>query len=149
MRLDRLRPGEWIAAAGGLALLVTLFLPWFEDPSGESVTAWSAFGITDVVLALLGAAAIGYLVLVAASPTTALPTAINVLLVAFAAVALLLVLFRTLINQPGDDGFELGALLGLAATIVTLAGAWHALADESSPGVTVSPPPAQPAPPAT
>ena len=47
MDLRRLRPGELIAAAGGVALLVVMFLDWYEF-NGMGVTAWAAFTITDV-----------------------------------------------------------------------------------------------------
>ena len=39
MDLRRLRAGEWLAAAAGVALVVSLFLPWYEiggvDPAHD------------------------------------------------------------------------------------------------------------------
>ena len=63
VELSRLRPGELIAAAGGVALLVVMFLDWYAVGGTTSVggsdvrislglTAWEAFGITDILLAL-------------------------------------------------------------------------------------------------
>ena len=57
--LSRLRPGELVAAAGGVALLVSLFLDWYaRRPVARStaLTAWEAFAVIDVLLALAGAA---------------------------------------------------------------------------------------------
>ena len=44
----RLRRGEWLAAAGGVALLAVLWAPWYDDAN-----AWRAFAVLDVLLALL------------------------------------------------------------------------------------------------
>src|SRR5689334_8585576 len=55
MDLRRLRVGEWIVGACGVVLLISLFLDWYGDPSE---TAWEAFSILDVILALVALAAI-------------------------------------------------------------------------------------------
>ena len=55
--MQRLRLGEVIAAAGGVALLGLMWAPWYEGTN-----AWGAFAVIDVVLALaalLGIAAAG------------------------------------------------------------------------------------------
>ena len=68
--VSRLRAGEWTAAVGAAALLVTLFLPWFDvelpGPAGDLVnplladeggtSGWNALGWLVIALAL---AAIG------------------------------------------------------------------------------------------
>ena len=55
-------PGELIAAAGGVALLVALFLDWYAPPDhARGLTLdgrWQAFGVIDVLLALLALLAI-------------------------------------------------------------------------------------------
>ena len=50
--MGRLRDGEWIAGAGGVALLAAMFLHWYGAGPFE-LTAWQAFDVLDVVLALL------------------------------------------------------------------------------------------------
>jgi hypothetical protein len=92
MNLQRLRIGEWIFGVSGVALLVSLFLPWwglkgpftslgpggpvewayFESAGGGGYeiktatwNAWEVFSGTDVFLALLGLLAIVVWVVVA------------------------------------------------------------------------------------
>ena len=69
-------PGELVAGAGGLVLLLAMFLPWFGlngrarvPGSGEVITvgrgevnAWEAFSGIDVLLLLVAALAIALLV---------------------------------------------------------------------------------------
>jgi hypothetical protein len=52
--------GRVIAGAGGLLLLVSLFLPWADHAGGASQSGWEASGSSDVlfvIAALLGLAA--------------------------------------------------------------------------------------------
>ena len=59
MNLRWLKPGDWLAGAGGATLLVALFLPWYTLAPGQGtvssrqLTGWQAFAVTDVLLALL------------------------------------------------------------------------------------------------
>ena len=41
MDLRRLRFGEWLAVAGGVALIVSLLLPWYDGPT-EPLTGYEA-----------------------------------------------------------------------------------------------------------
>ena len=115
MELSRLRPGELIAAAGGVALLVVMFLDWYAVGGTTSVggsdvrislglTAWEAFGITDILLALAALIAIGLAVITAARRSPALPVAASVITSTTGILATLLVLYRIL-NQPGPNEF--------------------------------------------
>src|SRR3954447_26963561 len=61
----RFELGPIIVAAGGLLLLVSLFLDWY----GAGVSAWDAFEIVDLLLAVLAIAAIVAAVGVLASET--------------------------------------------------------------------------------
>lgn len=72
--LDRLNTGERILGAGGLALLISLWLPWFgtkeEDnpaiPPAREVTinAWESFDVSDVLILLVALGAIAVVVAV-------------------------------------------------------------------------------------
>jgi hypothetical protein len=152
MDLRRLRAGEWLAFAGGVALLVSLFTDWYgisvEDP-GTSVelssgfTAWQSFSVIDILLAMVAAAAIGLAVIQAVQTRPALPVAASVLTVVIGAAGVLLVVFR-LIAQPGPNEFvdiRAGAWLGLAATAAITLGAWMAMADERVSHVPPGPEP--------
>jgi hypothetical protein len=129
MDLRRLRAGEWITALGGLALLVSLFLPWY-DAGATSPSAWESFAILDVILALVGLAAVALLGVTAVQRAPAVPIAMDTLVTLGGVVALLLVLVRTA-NLPGTaDGRGPGLWIGLAAVLVITAGAAIAMRDE-------------------
>jgi hypothetical protein len=125
MDLRRLRGGEWIALAGGILLVVSLFMPWYGDVSG-----FEAFTVIDVLLVLVAGVAIALAILQATQTGPALPVAFGVLTVTVGAIGVLLVLFR-LIDSPGDVGGPAGAAwLGLAAAVALTAGGWRSLANE-------------------
>lgn len=154
MDLRRVRAGEVITALAGAALLVSLFLPWYSyrlesggrvDPESRlldgELSAWEAFAITDVLLALLAIAALALILVTAAQRVPALPLAMSSLLVLASLVALLLVLAR-LIWEPSapdvtaagapfvDWTRKLGAYLALASVIGVGAGGLVAMRDE-------------------
>jgi hypothetical protein len=129
MDLRRLRAGEWITALGGVALLVALFLPWYDE-GAASPTAWDSFAVIDVVLAIVGVAAVALLLVTASQRAPAVPLAMDALLVLGGLVAIVLALIRTA-NLPGAaSGREAGLWLGLAATVVVTVGAALAMRDE-------------------
>jgi hypothetical protein len=113
MDLRRLRVGEWVMGASGLVLLVALFLPWYELGEGIVVgppealdahaSAWDAFAILDVLLALGALAAIAVVVVTAAEATPAVPLATESLVTLFALLLLVLVVFR--LADPPDVSF--------------------------------------------
>jgi hypothetical protein len=110
---ERFDVGTGLVALGAVLLLVSLFVDWF-DPSGD---AWAVFELTDVVLAACAIAG-----LVAVLPRYGgLARAIP--LIAFAALAIVVV---QLVDRPpaarGDE-LEPGAWLALAATALMAAGA--------------------------
>ena len=139
MDLRRLRAGEWIAAAAGVVLIVSLFLPWYESGSFE-VTAWKAFRITDVLLLVAGALGLGVLVVTASQETPPLGVATQSLTVLVTGPIALATLIRVL-NMPGDlDAAGAGrtaiAWIGLVAAFGVTVGCLVAMRDEriSSPG---------------
>jgi hypothetical protein len=141
--LRRLRFGEWLALAGGVLLIVSLFLPWYGDVSG-----FEAMTVIDILLVLIAAVGIALAVLQATQTTPALPVAFGVLTVVIGAIGVLLVLFR-LIDSPGDvGGPAAGAWLGLVAAAGMTVGGWRALANEHVPHLPPGPEPElRPAPP--
>ena len=142
--MGRLRAGEWIAGAGGIGLLVALFLGWYSGAS-----AWRAFAVLDIVLALIALVPLALVALQATRASPSLPATFSALSVLAGALATLLILYR-IVDQPGaNDAVEVepGAWIGLATALVALAGGWLSLRDESHPAA--SPPPIEelPAPP--
>jgi uncharacterized membrane-anchored protein len=129
MDLRRLRSGELIAGASGLVLWVALFLPWYADEAG-SRTGWQSLGALDVVLAVVGLAALAIPVLTAFYRAPAVPLAHECLTVLAGGLALLLVLIRVLNMPDWADGREPGLWVALAATFGVMAGALVAMRDE-------------------
>ena len=131
-----------VAAAGGAALLVLMFLPWFGGQlsgRGELVraprqTGWESFGTPFEVL-ILGAivVAVGVAVARALDALPPLPFEQPVMVMGAGVLAFLVIAYR-LVDPPDlvdvvipgldvDVSREIAAFLGLAATaVITLGG---------------------------
>jgi hypothetical protein len=153
-----MRRFEPVAGLGGLILLVSLFLPWYSgtpliaqtDMTLIDVTqhpsAWEAFAVIDVVLALLALLAIAVPIVSLAASGPAKPIAVAVLASAFGWIAVVLVAIR--VDEP-PDGFysrNYGAWLALAGALIAWIGSWLSLRDESTPGAVAPEMPPRPAP---
>jgi hypothetical protein len=130
MDLRRLRAGEWIAALSGVALLVSLFLPWYGDGAQGDASGWEALAAVDIALALVAAFGVSVLVITASQRVPAVPIALSAIVTLIGLIGLLLVLIR-LVDVPGGfDGREPGVWVALVATVGIVAGAWLAMRDE-------------------
>jgi len=141
--LARLRPGEWLALSGAVALVVLLLLPWFAydgPPTGTAPTETGIGGLGWAIVAVVLLAVLAVLAFVAATAaehSPEAPIALNVVAVALGLVAVL-VLAARLVIEPGlgvgasdaQVGLRLPAWLGLAAAVAMVVGAWRAMADE-------------------
>jgi hypothetical protein len=128
--LIRLRAGEWLAAAGGIALIVSLLLlPWYGR-TGETLTGFEALTVIDILLAPLALLGIALAVFQATQDDPSRPVGSAVLGVVLGFLGVLLVLFR-LIDAPAD-GLEVryGAWVALAGTLAITVGSWRSLAAE-------------------
>ena len=117
-----MRLGELVGAVGGVGLLVSSFLPWYSV--GElDLTAWQAFSITDIFLAVTAVVGMSVAICVLAHISVSYPVAGSAVATLFGAIAVVLIVYR-LINPPGDHlGREIGAWLGLiAAAAITCGG---------------------------
>jgi hypothetical protein len=126
------RPGELLAGGAGALLLIALFFDWYDVRDVETVTAWQAYAVTDLVLAATAFGGMVVLGLHSTSRAPAVPVAANVIVAALSPIALLLVIYR-LLNQPGPNdavGLEPGAYVGLLLTAALTVGTWRALRDE-------------------
>ena len=141
--------GPLLAIAGGLVLLVSLFLDWYEP----GVSAWTVFEVIDVLLALCGLGAIVIaveLIVPGVMPLMRLPAAERIL-VTTGTVALVLVASQLLNHPPAaqGEGVKYGAWLGLGGALLMCAGGVATVAMVSL-RVTVdrrTHPPAAPTPP--
>jgi FtsH-binding integral membrane protein len=130
MDLRRLRAGEWIAALSGLALLVSLFLPWYGAPAEDDASGWQALAAVDIALAVVAAFGVSLLVVTASQRVPAVPIALSAIVALVGLIGVVLVLVRLADVPGGFDGREPGVWLGLVATIGIVAGAALAMRDE-------------------
>jgi drug/metabolite transporter (DMT)-like permease len=137
--LRRLRVGEWLAAAAGVLLIVSLLLPWYQPllpiAPYDSLTGFQALSVIDILLALTAAVGVTLAVFQVTRTSPALPVAFGVLTVVIGLLATLLVLSR-LIDVPRDELEPMyGAWIALLATIALTAGGWLSLANEHVRGL--------------
>jgi hypothetical protein len=150
-----LKPGEIVAGAAGVLLLVSLFLPWYsvsvELPGAgrleAHISGWQALTVIDVLLALTALCGIALLVAQAVARRPGLPVALSVIASVLGIAATLLVLFR-LIDAPAPADRAVGIWLALLAAAGVGAGGWRSVADERNRGVPEPPVEVRPAPPA-
>jgi hypothetical protein len=132
MDLRRLRTGEIALAAAGLALMVSLFLPWYETSAGAggSLSGWEALGVIDVVLALVAACAVSVTIATAVMRVAAVPIALEALATLMGLLGLLLVVIRVLDLPDGAGGRDAGLWLALAGAAGILVSAAVSMRDE-------------------
>ena len=129
MDLRKLRNGDWIALASGVALIVALFMPWY-GARGDTVSGWGSLTVFDVALALLALFGVAQWFFTVQQPTPAVPLAVAGL-AAWAGIAATLLTLVRIVDVPADGlGLEAGAFVALLASIGLFAGAWRALGDE-------------------
>lgn len=125
MDLRRLRVGEWLVGVSGLVLLVSLFVPWYDGRTG-----WESLGLLDVLLAVVGLAALAVPVATAAYRVPALPLALQSLTALIAVVTLVCVFARVLNLPDWASDREWGLWLALLATAGVVIGGLLAMRDE-------------------
>jgi hypothetical protein len=129
MDLRKERNGDWIALASGIALIVALFLPWY-DAGGDTASGWQSLTVIDIVLVICALFGIAQWFFTAQQPTPAMPLAIAGLGAWTGVVAVILLLIRV-VDAPADGlGLEYGVFVALAAAAGLFTGAWRALGDE-------------------
>ena len=133
MDLRRLRPADWVAGLGGVLLIVSLFLPWYGDPSASG---WEWFRAVDVILAGLALVGVALALASLTQRTTAVPIALAAFSILAGLIATILVVGRVL-NLPGDaDSREIGLFLGLVGALAVFLGGYGASRDERITGDT-------------
>jgi len=114
-----------LAGLGGLALVISLFLHWYEP----HMTAWTAFEVWDLVLAVLGLAAVwlaGSQLLMEASPR---PGALQL-----AGGAAFVIVISQLVNHPPaaqGASLQVGAWVALGGSALMACGGILSSADVS------------------
>jgi hypothetical protein len=134
--LRRLRAGEWLAAAGGAALIVSLLLPWYDGATG-----FQALTIIDVLLVPVALLGLALAVLQATQDSPARPVGAGVLTVPVGVLAALLVAFRLIDAPSAELEVREGAWLALAAAVAITVGGWLSIANEHVRGLPPGPEP--------
>ena len=140
MDTSRVSLGEIIAAAGGLVLLVCMFLPWFDGTfTGRlklpvsSTTGWEAFGgVFDILIVALAAVPIAVAAGRASGSLPPLPVEQGALVQAAGVLLLVIVAFRLIdppdvtdVAIPGlelDTSRKVAGFLAIAAAAAVAAG---------------------------
>jgi hypothetical protein len=125
----RLRTGEWVLGAAGVALLVSLFLPWYSP----GLSGWEAFTVLEIVFALIAASAVAVPVVTATQSVPAVPMALDSLVALLGIAATVLVAVRALDLPDAATGREWALWLGLAGAAGVAAGGLSAMRDERLP----------------
>jgi hypothetical protein len=128
MDLRRVRSGELLAAVSAAGLFLVMFLDWFGGRS-----AWEALTIGRILLVAVIALVLTLVVLTVTARPVAMAVSAASITVGWAALVLLWLLFRLVVNEPGPDAGHTigqGAYLGLVLVFASAAGAWRTLGDE-------------------
>jgi hypothetical protein len=133
MDTGRLSRSEWIAVAGGLLLVIAVFLPWYGTSANPNAVIdgargdFSAWQVHPVLRWLLLAAALAPLILawiVLRDHELSWPRGEMTAVVAMAAVGL--VLYSGIVTRPGEPraaiGLRAGWFLALAGIVLMLVG---------------------------
>lgn len=123
---ERFDGARLLSALGSLALLVSLFLDWYGPGGfdlGAAITAWTAFEITDVLLAAIALTAL-YGAVAAIVPSVRLTEATANSLPLLGASAFVLVAISLIDVPPAASGasIETGAWIALAGSALMLIG---------------------------
>src|SRR5215212_11323593 len=138
MRVQRVRPIDWVAGAAGVALLVVLALPWYDLLDG-SLSAFQAFSFVDLWLALVAIGAIAIPIVTALRDSPAVPLAVVVATEALSWIGVLLALWRA-IDDPGP-GLDATAMpwVAFAVTLLLAILVWRSMRDERAPALKPAP----------
>jgi hypothetical protein len=114
----RIGEGELIAGVSGALLFIFLFFDWFAG-----VSAWEAFDVVDVLLAIIGLGAVALAITQATATHVRLPfaPATALALGGYAAVAIILAFVLE------SDGRKIGLYLALLAALGLTYGGWRAM----------------------
>jgi len=140
-----LRLGELLALAGAVCVIVSLWLPWYENAVGK-LSAWNTFGPALVLLMAAAAAALGLVVSTITERSPALPVAAAVWSTLFGIFAVISAVVRVLERPEHATSLCSGAWLALAGAILMLVGSWQSIRDERTSLYEPAQPPPLPPP---
>ncbi len=128
MDVRRLRSGEIVAGLGAAGLAIVMFLDWFGGRS-----AWETLTLGRVLLVVTIALASTLVVFTLRMRAVSMATSAATVTIGAGALALLYLLYRVGIDEPGPNGLvsiDAGAYAGVACVLAIIGGAWRTLDDE-------------------
>jgi hypothetical protein len=135
--MARLSQGQVIAAVGGIALLVAMFLPWIgvSGPSlpggvdtSSSENIWKGSSL-DIYLLITGVVAL-LPALLALTDSAAEFSFVSAATLLLGTVALILVIAFLTVDFPDGSDRKIGAYVGLGAAVVIAVGGFRAMQEE-------------------
>ena len=139
--MGRLSQGQMIAAVGGIALLVAMFLPWIGI-SGPSLPAGLPGGVDtssseniwkgsslDIYLLITGVVAL-LPALLALTDSAAEFSFLSAATLLLGTVAVILVIAFLTVDFPDGADRKIGAYVGLGAAVVIAVGGFRAMQEE-------------------
>ena len=114
-------PGQLIAGAGGVLLIVSLFLPW-ASADGVERSGWELFAMADVFLLTVGLVAIATALTGGRFGVFRPDLSPNGAADLLGLVAIVLIAWLVIFDFPDGAGREVGVLLALAAAVTVAAG---------------------------
>jgi hypothetical protein len=145
MSFRTVRVGELLALVGALCVTVSLFVPWYEGPSG-TLDAWDTFGPAMVLLLVCAAAGLWLFLSTLTERSIALPVAAAVWCIPLGLIGLICAIVRVLERPDHATGLCAGAWLALAGAATILAGAWQSMRDERTEAYEPATPEPRPRP---
>jgi hypothetical protein len=147
----RLRTGELIAAVGGAALLIIMFLfDWFGigGAAGDAIeqaeelgfatpdidtgaNAWDSMEIIRFLLLITGLVAVGLGIATAMARDVRMPVASSALVAGLGILSVIFIAYRIL-DPPYEAGREIGVFLGLIAAAAVAYGGWRSMQEEGT-----------------
>jgi hypothetical protein len=144
--MGRLSQGQMIAAVGGIALLIAMFLPWIgvsgpSLPSGlpggvdtsTSENIWKGSSL-DIYLLITGVVAL-LPALLAVTDSASEFSFVSAATLLLGVVAVILVIAFLTVDFPDGADRKIGAFIGLGAAVVIAVGGFRAMQEEVAGGI--------------
>jgi hypothetical protein len=114
--------GQWIAGAGGVVLIVALFLPWVEV-EGASRSGWELSTMADVFFLIAGLVAVGALITGGRLGFFRPDVSVNGAADMLGVVASVMLAWLLIFDLPDGAGAEAGLFLALLGAVAIMGGA--------------------------
>lgn len=145
LAFGRLRSGEWIAGAGAVVLLVSMFaLPWYRVTSGSgapgseflnptTVDGWHALTVIRWLMLVTIVASLLLVYMQASRRAPAIPATLSLIVTVIGIVTVLALIVRVVFDFPslvGNVSVRAGAYIGLFGAILMAFGGYESLRQE-------------------